>query len=957
MMARGGGMAADILWIAQIQDQTYQFFQDWAARMDQMHRQTLAAMDDIGGSIDDVGWQIEDLADIMQQTGSRSAASLGVVAGATSAVTKALIRMGREALQAFAGFAKESANLAAHAETLSAILNVIGQNAGYSTQELAKWERQMNENGITIRATRQILAEMVQQNLDLTKAVDLSRVAQDAGRIAMINSSEAAHRLVHGIATLNPLVLRHMGIIVDFEQAYRNAANQMDRNWESFTIAEKQTIALNEALRVGARIAGAYEAATATVGGQLMTMARLVEDLQVTFGRLFQPAYSVFVQAMSDSLEDARDWLEENEDAVTRLAERLRGAAEAAMEFGSLAVEAFEAAGKAASTLGDVIVGLGSALAVVLDESVREDLEQRVQNLGRTAAQAVTLVATAIGVAIKSVVEFVTLGSDLVQAFFTDIGRMIRTKRWKATKEELADNEPLMRFLEGMRDLESEIRDTADSIFLSMAKATGAIDTLPDSAEEAAGAMEDAMGKIAKDTEDAVQAISKLNKEFEEAFAEMALERAREEFDEQVRLFRRLQDLQRKHLQRLEDIRRDHARKRADVLEDQADEERELAEDAADRRADLDEEYAEKRAEIWREYFRELEDIQRHYLEDVEEAARQNDAVQVARLMRQRARDRRDAKIERDRDLQDTERDYQKELSELEDFLRERKKKLREDAKDRLQDLEETLAEQLEDARIARERELEELDIYQTRRMEDLATQHKRELDDLRQKHKDELSELGKHLASLETLNETAMRHLLSIHGAFIKDDTDLWESYYSTLRDIQYRGTYGSYGQYRPPGTPEAEEYRDPNTGRYVPSPPISVPQPRPQPQPQPRQPVRGSPYDPPANIVAHCKAHPDDPVCAWYGITSGNNGGVSSSRLQSGGLGLAMNQQTITVGEVPEIVAAVPLGRSMTHNIRMSGDLNVNGVSPSMERDLKGEMLGILQQFGEALLASGVR
>jgi len=938
-----GHIEADILWIAAIQDNTAQFFRDWASRMAVMERASLTAMADISVGIDDVGTTLRGMSAQMAAAGTTSATSMGVVVGAVSQVTKTLIRMGKEAVQAFASMIKESANLAAHAESLSAILAVVGQNAGYSQKELDRWEKQMNKNGITIRTSRRILAEMVQQELDLTKAVELSRVAQDVGRISMINSSEAAQRLVHGIATLNPLVLRHLGLTVDFEQAYRNAANQMGRNWEKFTIAEKQQIALNEALRVGSRIAGAYEASMETVGGQLLSMARLVEDLQVVFGQLFQPAYSVIVMELSRALEDARAWLEENADAADEFGQRLKGVVDTALLFADTLVGLAEIIPGAISAISGTIVDLGeivaTALAPIFDIS-EEELDRRIDRLGQTSREFFALLAGSLATGLTMVAEGVKLLINVAVVGIQTVAYQFsalwggQTAEWAAAIEtQVAD---ILLTIQGLPD---EIDAVMTKVTEATGRATGAIPV--DEIKAAGDQIVDTMGKIAKETQEAINMISMLNREFAEAFAERAVEIARQEFDEQVRLFRRLEDMQRKHMQRLEDIRRNHARKRADLLEDQAEDEQEAAEDAADRRADLEEEYAEEQAEIWREYYRELEDIQRHYVEDVEEAARQNDAVAVARLMRQRARDRRDAKIERDRELEDAERDYEDELDELKEFLAERKKELAKDARDRLADLEENLAEQLEDANRARTRELEELDIYQDRRMQDIALQHKRELDDLEIQHADELAMLGTHLAEMEYLNESAVKELLRIHGDFIDDDTLLWENYYKTLRTIQTRGIYDPYGGGTPspfaaPGEPGYYE-EDPYARPYAPIQPPRQPQ---QPIAQPR--IGGSPYDPPANIKEHCRLHPNDPVCAWYG-------------LAAGGMFLATEPTPFMAGEVgrPEMVAAVPLSQTMNYNISLSGRIGVDGVSPGMEGDISAELMGLLKQFGEQLLA----
>jgi len=129
---------------------------------------------------------------------------------------------------------------------------------------------------------------------------------------------------------------------------------------------------------------------------------------------------------------------------------------------------------------------------------------------------------------------------------------------------------------------------------------------------------------------------------------------------------------------------------------------------------------------------------------------------------------------------------------------------------------------------------------------------------------------------------------------------------------------------------------------GYYEPDPYPQPPAPAPSPSPIPQAPIGGSPYDPPSNIVQHCRDHPNDPVCKWYG-------------LAEGGMFVTTEPTTFMSSEQgqPELVAAIPLNRSMDHNINLSGNFNVSGVSPGMERDISGELMNTLQQFGRQLLA----
>lgn len=65
---------------------------------------------------------------------------------------------------------------------------------------------------------------MIQAELDLSRASDLARLAQNAAVNAQINSSEALGRIIHGMTTFNPLVLRNMGIMVNYDQVFDDHA-------------------------------------------------------------------------------------------------------------------------------------------------------------------------------------------------------------------------------------------------------------------------------------------------------------------------------------------------------------------------------------------------------------------------------------------------------------------------------------------------------------------------------------------------------------------------------------------------------------------------------------------------------------------------------------------------------------------------------------------------------------
>lgn len=223
----------------------------------------------------------------------------------------ALVTAGAAGFMGFKNLISESTMLAARVETLGVVVNVVGRNLGYSSDQMSSFVESVKKMGITTQEASQGITRMAQANLDLNKASQLARVAQDAAVIGNINSSEAMNRMIHGIVTLQPEILRTIGITVSFEQEYRKAALTLGKSAEALTQNEKQAIALNATLREGAKIAGVYEEAMGTVGKQINSLPRFIEEAKVAIGEFFKPLLGEIVMNWMDSLKKLNKWFEE----------------------------------------------------------------------------------------------------------------------------------------------------------------------------------------------------------------------------------------------------------------------------------------------------------------------------------------------------------------------------------------------------------------------------------------------------------------------------------------------------------------------------------------------------------------------------------------------------------------------------------------------------------------------
>jgi hypothetical protein len=184
-----------------------------------------------------------------------------------------------------ATFVFEATKLAARVETLGVVTQTLGKTAGFTAAEITQLERAIQKKGITVQASRQALARMMQAELDLADATDLARLAQDAAVIAGTNSSEAFQRLINVISTGNVRMARTMGLQVNFNKGYEEMAEQLGKTADELTAQEKAQSRANSVLAEGEQIAGAYKAAMDTVGKQLESTARFVEEFTVAVGK------------------------------------------------------------------------------------------------------------------------------------------------------------------------------------------------------------------------------------------------------------------------------------------------------------------------------------------------------------------------------------------------------------------------------------------------------------------------------------------------------------------------------------------------------------------------------------------------------------------------------------------------------------------------------------------------
>ncbi len=264
---------------------------------------------------------------------SMEAAALKTARGASSGIDSLTVSIAKGAAAAnvlsgaferVVGWLKEqiveTSRLAARNETLAVVNAQLARANGYSEGSIERLVGRIKELGITTQASRDIVNKMIASQLDLSKATELARLAQDAAVVSGQDSSQALQGIIAGITTQQIEVLRTYGINIQFERAFTEARRRLGRD---LTEIERRNTALNVVLAEGPKIAGAYEASLGTVGKQIGSLNRYIEEAKAAIGTQFLPE----MRKMIEGLTDLAKWVGHNSDAIALWAKGIAAAA------------------------------------------------------------------------------------------------------------------------------------------------------------------------------------------------------------------------------------------------------------------------------------------------------------------------------------------------------------------------------------------------------------------------------------------------------------------------------------------------------------------------------------------------------------------------------------------------------------------------------------------------------
>ncbi len=206
---------------------------------------------------------------------------------------------------------------AARTETLGVAMEAVAKVTGTNINVLKEQEEILKKQGITTQEARSTLTKFMQSQLDVAQASKIARVAQDLAVISGKNSSVTTARLTDAIATMNPMLLREVGIVKNTTEVFGAYAEILGKSTDELTEVEKKQALLNLILAEGEKVAGTYEAAMGTAGKQLTSLPRYIEEAKNAFGLAFLPVMAKAIEAITNMLKGFLNLNPETQKLIT----------------------------------------------------------------------------------------------------------------------------------------------------------------------------------------------------------------------------------------------------------------------------------------------------------------------------------------------------------------------------------------------------------------------------------------------------------------------------------------------------------------------------------------------------------------------------------------------------------------------------------------------------------------
>lgn len=245
----------------------------------------------IDTKIDEAGFN-KSTSGISAGLGGLKSALLGVAATIAATFSVAVL----------ARFSSKILNIAADFQRLQLAARIVGGMFGYTDAQVKQLTGDLVASGIQTDIANKAFINFAREGLDASFLPALARGAQDLAVFADSGetSSDMFDRLMTGILTFNPLILRAAKVMVNLEEANKKWVAANGGVVENMTIQQKQQAAMIAVTEELTKVSGLYEMGQKTAAGQMQSNIRIMNEFYAALGAPFQGALYTVVKGFND---------------------------------------------------------------------------------------------------------------------------------------------------------------------------------------------------------------------------------------------------------------------------------------------------------------------------------------------------------------------------------------------------------------------------------------------------------------------------------------------------------------------------------------------------------------------------------------------------------------------------------------------------------------------------------
>ncbi|MDR0358917.1 MAG: peptidoglycan DD-metalloendopeptidase family protein [bacterium] len=240
--------------------------------------------------------------DAARKEGQSAANQLG---GLFEGAGSAMMGAARVGVAAFAGltagaiaYSVANAKTYVQAEQFQFALGLVGQQMGYTNEQIDAQIRAMTGLGASTTTARDTVMQLMRSRLDASRATELYARAEDIAVTTGRTGNEVIQGLIHGITTQNALVLRNAGVTIDADKAMRDYAASLGKSVGQLSANEKQQAYFNAVMAETTNIAGVSQRMMAELAFNWEALKAPMSDVAITAGSLTEPALTVVGRAL-----------------------------------------------------------------------------------------------------------------------------------------------------------------------------------------------------------------------------------------------------------------------------------------------------------------------------------------------------------------------------------------------------------------------------------------------------------------------------------------------------------------------------------------------------------------------------------------------------------------------------------------------------------------------------------